>query len=479
MTVVCEAVSAGSRSRERGPHVPFKIHPGIGIARIGNSTEKFVGPVTAAEPVQLAGFYKDDHCRQRRQGARFEVWEYNALGQPLGRVDASRIVSWSAQVARTGKTPAPVVNLAGHDAHLTQAETPFAEFESDAQGRLVVYGGVLPDNAFFDDLSGDGFVHATVSTGKSEEAALAAWVVLGPPDFAPAMRPLKSVYDKISQLLSFNGDATTSYRRHVYPILRAGSDLKTVRGEAAILTPAVSAQLPLLSGQAARQQIKDLFTGPFSLTAQQAQRLADWVSGPPAFVDDSADLNKPLDETPLELDKGQLDHCLQEGTGWDMGSSVTSQASAYLEPFRLDPNQVTFGFTRTGLAADWPQDLAECTLLWPAQTTILKQTNESPSWATRGFVERDASGNLFLDEQCGTLKHLDFNFEVAGRRVLAVLGGGLGDGVVVVMGPNGPIIIGPGDPLFAAIGTAAHRFQHELVQIAIRAALRKNASPAR
>lgn len=456
--------------------MPFKIHPGIGIARIGNSTQKFVGPVTAAEPARPVGFYKDGDCRQKRQGARFEIWEYDARGQPVGRVDASRIVGWSVQVARMGKPAAPVVNLASHDAHVTQAATPFAEFETDPQGRLVVYGAVLSDTPVFDDLSGDGWVHATVSTASGDEAALPSWVVLGPPDFAPAMRPLTSVYDKVSQLLNFAGDATTSYRRHIHPILRAGSDLKTVRGEAPILTPAVSAQLPLLSGQAARQQIKDLFTGPFSLTVQQAKRLEDWVSGPPAFIDDSADLAKPLEETPLELDKGQLDHCLQAGTGWDMGSLVTTQASAYLEPFRLDPSQVTFGFTRNGLASDWTQDLWECTLLWPAQTTILKMTNESPSWATRGFVARDTSGNLFVDEQCGTMQRLDFSMEVAGRRVLAVLGGGLGDGVVVVLGPHGPIIIGPGDPLLAVVANASHRFQHALAEVAVKALARQKAT---
>ena len=64
----------------------YRIHPAIGIARVGDSTDEyFVGPEAPGFPPSLnrpdaphdpnAG-YKDDRGRIKRQGARFRIYEH-------------------------------------------------------------------------------------------------------------------------------------------------------------------------------------------------------------------------------------------------------------------------------------------------------------------------------------------------------------------------------------------------------------------
>src|SRR5215467_3052625 len=56
-----------------------KIFPTIGIARLGNSPEYFVGPEVpfpAPPPAPPGGTYKDDACRIKRQAQRFRLFGF-------------------------------------------------------------------------------------------------------------------------------------------------------------------------------------------------------------------------------------------------------------------------------------------------------------------------------------------------------------------------------------------------------------------
>ena len=56
-----------------------KIFPPIGIARMGNSPEWYVGPELPfpAAPVPPSdGKYKDNQCRVRKQAQRFRLWGF-------------------------------------------------------------------------------------------------------------------------------------------------------------------------------------------------------------------------------------------------------------------------------------------------------------------------------------------------------------------------------------------------------------------
>ena len=54
--------------------VAISIHPAIGIARVGNSDEWFVGPEQPAVNPVPDGGYKDQSGKIKKQAARFRVF---------------------------------------------------------------------------------------------------------------------------------------------------------------------------------------------------------------------------------------------------------------------------------------------------------------------------------------------------------------------------------------------------------------------
>jgi len=68
----------------------IKIHPAIGIARVGNSrTEFFVGPELPNDRSPPHGGYKDRSLRVKRQAARFRVFGYDMNGNLVMELPAS------------------------------------------------------------------------------------------------------------------------------------------------------------------------------------------------------------------------------------------------------------------------------------------------------------------------------------------------------------------------------------------------------
>src|SRR5687767_5916452 len=78
-----------------------KIHPGLGIARVGNSPDEFfVGPETPGDIPHPAGGFKDAHGRIKRQAARFRIYAYNAAGEAIAELTAADAdIQWSVQLA--------------------------------------------------------------------------------------------------------------------------------------------------------------------------------------------------------------------------------------------------------------------------------------------------------------------------------------------------------------------------------------------
>ena len=63
--------------------IKYRIHPAIGIARVGNSTsEHFVGPrIPDVDFAPPGGTYRDGQGRDiRRQGCEFRIYEYTYAG---------------------------------------------------------------------------------------------------------------------------------------------------------------------------------------------------------------------------------------------------------------------------------------------------------------------------------------------------------------------------------------------------------------
>ncbi len=79
------------------------IHPGIGVARIGDSDEPdgyTIGPEVTDPPPTLTGQTRDAHGAIKRQAARFRVYGYNAAGEVVGEIDADDAdIRWSVHLA--------------------------------------------------------------------------------------------------------------------------------------------------------------------------------------------------------------------------------------------------------------------------------------------------------------------------------------------------------------------------------------------
>jgi L-Lysine epsilon oxidase N-terminal/L-lysine epsilon oxidase C-terminal domain/Iron-containing redox enzyme len=79
-----------------------QIFPGVGIARLGNSTDEFfVGPETPGETASPVGGFKDKAGRVKRQAARFRLYAYDKDNVCLGEITAGDQVdiTWTVHLA--------------------------------------------------------------------------------------------------------------------------------------------------------------------------------------------------------------------------------------------------------------------------------------------------------------------------------------------------------------------------------------------
>jgi hypothetical protein len=81
--------------------VKAAIHPGIGIARIGDSkTEFFIGPEVTEPAPEGPGFYRDSSGALKRQAARFRIYGLNAAGQVVRELTTNNAnIKWTAHLA--------------------------------------------------------------------------------------------------------------------------------------------------------------------------------------------------------------------------------------------------------------------------------------------------------------------------------------------------------------------------------------------
>ena len=111
------------------------------------------------------------------------------------------------------------------------------EIRTDAQGRLVFLGGrgvsanvegkeattFANNDGWHDDVS-DGPVDATVEYQGRTFQATGAWLVVGPPDYAPGVQGIVTGYDLLfdvaTQMDPARMPARPTFSEHVYPLLR-------------------------------------------------------------------------------------------------------------------------------------------------------------------------------------------------------------------------------------------------------------------
>jgi hypothetical protein len=253
----------------------FKIHPAIGIARLGNSNQFFIGPELPGDHSPPQGGYKDGQCRLKKQAARFRVFRFEN-GVLDGEVTAAEAtITWTAHLANTKGAADLFVgpfepNAGPRNATINDRNSlkidpgersitgpnqsasfetgtfmgvtvPLGEMRTEPDGHLLILGGsgnsgsptnksikaseVEPNpfanhNEWYDDIS-DGFVKASVTLNGSNIPieAMPAWVICAPPKYAPAIEDMITLYDVLFELTAPPPPATPSFGKDIFPIL--------------------------------------------------------------------------------------------------------------------------------------------------------------------------------------------------------------------------------------------------------------------
>jgi hypothetical protein len=257
------------------PIVKARIHPAIGIARVGNSREDardagwFIGPELPYPVPRPLGFYKDDAGRLKRQAALFRIYGYDEHDNVVAELtSANAEIAWSAHVANkkaawydfdiafdipegasetsirrnatvSGKDRDKLIIDGGEQRIAGVPDAPPQRFEgtfwdkrvylgelrTDEAGRLIFLGGhgtsepirkgehpqTFANNDGWYDDVSDGPVHATVRFEGTEFEADGAWVVTAPPNYAPDIVSPQTMYDVICDAVSGDWTRAAAY----------------------------------------------------------------------------------------------------------------------------------------------------------------------------------------------------------------------------------------------------------------------------
>ncbi|MGB1255088.1 MAG: LodA/GoxA family CTQ-dependent oxidase [Thiolinea sp.] len=440
----------------------IRIHPAIGITRLGNHPEAyFIGPEIPGvvnKPVngyKMAGMVK-------RQGVRFRLYAYDKNDELLGEIteqDAS--ISWSVELAnkkaewkqfdglfesdyrrnehvkQSAQRKRLVIgpekhSLTGSDKAVMFDNSSFTAFQlpgecggrcqralnartvdnitlgemiTDKAGRLIVLGGYGQSGApfgdsadhyanndgWYDDIA-DGPVDARVRFHGSKETVRAegAWVISAPPDFAPEIGNIVSMYDVLYDKAVQSGQLTRpqqpSFSHDIYPLLKRALDIRWVfdigtqhQSLETVLQLGAPASLRQLVFNSLRNpdgsgggimpklytEVDAIYAAGLSVTPTQYEMLKQWRDG--EFVVDTPKENPEI--TPEGLDRAALDACVGGGffPGIEMGWFLRDKLK-FSEFLRIDRQQPTVlpdkrlqaGDITKQMALPWQADFAKC-----------------------------------------------------------------------------------------------------------------------
>ena len=256
--------------------ISYRISPGIGIARVGNSSDKFfIGPEIPDIAPDVGGSYRDQQDFLKRQGARFRIYEMdsNANGttsvvRELTANDAD--IVWSVHLVNS-KAAGPEFppenrrqrnrNIAdrssltidaGHHSISGSSQNgqdlvgsfrgipvKLGNLQTDSDGRLIVLGGhglarsvptspikgIFNNDNWHDDVS-DGPVRAQIFFQDAEPIeAEPAWIVVTPPAYAPEIDNMMTWYDQARSVTAQTFrplimDEKPSFTRDIFPVLK-------------------------------------------------------------------------------------------------------------------------------------------------------------------------------------------------------------------------------------------------------------------
>lgn len=417
----------------------------------------------------------------KRQAARFRVFEFdNAGGQ--GRptnLPAGSKVRWSVRLvnkkdavdrpAAPPATPPTAITLTpGREDRVIDSklqsieqgdgsvvvlkgtylgrEVSLGELQVDAAGSLLVLGAFgisrtyenasigsdFYNNPQWHDDVADGPVSATlILPDGTEIQAIPAWVVTAPPDFAPSVKGVVTLYDRVLDAANTAGllqlPGTPTFTADILPIIKRARGLRFVHDDAG--WPTISADFAALSdaSPAARalrvnavkgiRRIETVFSHAdykFKLTARQKDVLGKFEAG--NFVPDFGTATLPAPTSPAELSRTALDGGVGEGffPGIEAGIILT-RTELYTTPFefRLDPTNVAPGDLTALMALPWQADFMKCDLnWWPTQ-----RPNKIPQSAPRPEWDRGILGHQDLVDRVMMLGVITRRPDQAGQEV--------------------------------------------------------------
>lgn len=477
----------------------YKIYPPIGIARVGNSASSFfVGPEKPGHPsveIDNAGVesavqqYKVNEHEIKRQAARFRVFEFPDDGSdprpaslPPGAAIEWRVhlVNKKAAVVRDFTPPAEpgrpqlspnsaarlidpgerVITGANSSGVIFDTgkfegrSVPLGELRTDRSQNLIVLGGfgfsssptntTLSDfyknDGWHDDVS-DGPVSARIRLpgGGTIETIEPAWVVAAPPDFAPAIQGVVTLYDILLQVgidhFSLEAPPRVFFTEHIFPLLRRTRGLQWVNrnpnwsrvaDDWQTLSDPSTAAAPLRQRNARAVRDTQFALSDYRLTELQKSLLDRWVAGD--FVSDWTGVPQPPEAVSARgLTRAALESTVGQGffPGIEGGIILTDPA-LYFTPFdfRLDHARVQPGDITALMAQPWQADFFDCSRSWwPSQRPddVLPNADATAavSWARevdgeQGMVDnfsklafvtaqKDSHGNIvFAEDQRAT-----------------------------------------------------------------------------
>jgi hypothetical protein len=268
--------------------VEARIHPGIGIARVGDSDEYFVGPEIPYRTASPNGGYRDAQGQLKRQAARFRIYGYDATGQVVTELTAENAdISWLVYIANkkgawydfdfaldlpeaaTEKSGRRNSSIQGSERNnlvidpkareisgRSQRSQPFdtgtflgtpvylGELRTDEAGRLIFLGGrgksasplgysltTFANNPGWHDDTSDGPVKAVVKIAGRSVPVDTAWVVTGPPNYSPDIVSAQTMYDVVRNAISnvlIPKQERPSFCKDILPLLRQCVDAQWV-----------------------------------------------------------------------------------------------------------------------------------------------------------------------------------------------------------------------------------------------------------
>jgi hypothetical protein len=426
----------------------YKIHPAIGVARLGNSPgEFFIGPERIGERPNPPGGFKDAQCRVKRQAARFRIFAHHDDGTTEEITDAEADITWTVHLvnkkaaylgrgnsesasdltidpgARSINGPdqqklfdSGVIRFAGEPV----TTVPLGEMRSDDENHLLVLGGAgnsaspggngiigfWGNAGWYDDIS-DGPVSATIKirATNATPAVVGAWVICAPPKFAPHQDSPTTLYDRVFQAMVDAGLGTaptsSTYTKDIYPILQRARDIKWVvdTHDHSWADPVTAPALRTAIFNKLRPvgNMPQLNNADSALTAIQYAHMQRWKDDT-NFTNDWAGVPTPeATVSPAGMDRAALEACVGgaffpgiEAGGLNAGDRPIVEAAFYSEALRINHATVTPGSISASMALPWQADFNACADNWwpvPRPNDVTPQGQSSPvKW------DRDVGG---------------------------------------------------------------------------------------